>query len=366
MKYTIIVIYLLSHVFNITAIASIYNNNGSMHFFPESIKCDILNKSISKWKSISRWLVEYDILPTHNTSISYSVHEIIAVAKPGDLYHLGAHTTDKYHWSEDPYCQEYYIYKQKTCHRWPFSRSYSESIKYIGTELSGSITQDALLTILPNWPLTDYTMPFGGGGFLAIACEALQSTNYHLLDKEENISGEDCYRFVNKEIDQLWVAKTKGMAVMQRIYCNSNNKYIFNRIKTEILQQISPGLWLPKEFRIQRLRQDQINNNEVIESEYIVRISKCLLNNNVPESIFIPIHPAGSLMVDVSKQTKQTVMGGHDLLDNISILSVKYKRPKHNQYILNGRSIYILTGVFSGILTYILFKGLKYHRKAPK
>jgi|GEM_PF-1953972 hypothetical protein len=320
-------------------------------FRSDAEKFNLLNKAMAQWNVVSQWLIEYEIVPSSKTGGFSSSHRIMAVSAPGEFYYLGAHFNRIHPWQVDPFSQEFFVHQGGTyLWRWPFNRAYSEGQMKIGGAIPGSIPTDVLLTIIPRWSLTDYRIPLGDSGGPIIAVEALRSADYHLLSRSETIAGEDCAGFDYKDgVDCIWIAKNKGGCIMQRDFQNPNSRRLFERIITDRVDQIAPGIWLPTEFRNQFFSVSQGTNENIIEREFMVHIIRCMLNDVVPKSTFIPTLRLGSIRYDKDNQFTQVSPGGEALLDDIVNFMVKYAHLPTKLVSRSHPFRWLLVGLASGL-----------------
>ena len=224
----------------------------------------------------------------------------MAVAAPRSFHHFSAHFSPGYSWETDPFCEELFIWEGKICQRWPFNRAYSEAKMKAGDYLGGSITEDVLLTVVPTWPLTDYKFPVDFGPITPT--DAIRSSQYRLLRDHETIAGEECAVFDCKDVDRIWVAVRKGICVMRRDIRNPNSGRLGQRIQALRVDQVAPGLWFPTEFSSQFTSARQGVKEDFFDREIKIRILRCVLNNDVSESVFVPVHQPGSLRVGKDNQ----------------------------------------------------------------
>ena len=127
-----------------------------------------------------------------------------------------AHFPASHPWQVDPYCQELTVCEGRSFHRWPFNRTYTEGILKVGDPLPGSIWGEVLLAMIPQWPLTVYTLPVDPATTRRIVpIDALRSEEYRLLSSSESVAGEECAIFDNGGEDRMWVATNKGLCVMR-------------------------------------------------------------------------------------------------------------------------------------------------------
>jgi hypothetical protein len=288
----------------------------------------LVDRAAEPWSAINRWLIEYEATPsaaTAATTEGVPVHRIMAVAAPGEFYHLSAHFPPIHPWQADPFCQEYFISQGKTCHRWPFNRTYSEGRRKTGDAIGGTIGSDVLLTVIPRWPLTNYrTLIDASSGTPIIAIDALRSADYRRLSDAERIAGEDCAVFDRKGLDRIWVALKKGICVMRRDTRDARSGRLAQRILADKVEQVAPGLWLPTQFRSQFFSVKQGASEDTVGREYGVHILRCLLNDDVSMSVFTPIHRPGSLRYENATQFAQVSPGGEDLLSDLVDFMVQY------------------------------------------
>ncbi len=310
-------------------------------------------KEASKpWDTVERWLFEYDALPPTNDEVFSPVHRIIAAAAPGAFYHLGAHFSVAKHgfpWQVDPLAQELFIYNGVCCHRWRFNRTYSEKRMKIGEEIDGSIPQDVLLNVIPKWPLSHYSLTAPVEGTKVIPAEAISSSRYSLVAENEIINNESCVVFDNGKSDRLWIAAHKGVCVMRREIREPKSGLLKSRLVTDKVEQIAPGLWLPIEFKNQIFAQDKVT------LEIKVRIVGWALKDKVSESLFIPVHLAGSLKCDNERRFTQVSAGGQNLLSEVVDFIFKYASQPVPRFQKIRTSDCLIAGFLIAILSSILF-----------
>ena len=303
---------------------------------------------MAPWNTVNRWLVEYEAVPSAGTTESIP-HRIMAVSAPGDFYSMAAHFPPSNPWQVDPFCQEFFIHQGGTCHRWPFSRTYSEGTIKAGNYMPGSTWMDSLFAITPRWPLVEYKMPpHPGSGAPVILVEAVRSADYRLLANSESVGGEDCAVFDNKGIERIWIATNKGLCLMRRDRRDLRSKKLLDRILTDKVDQVALGLWLQTEYRVQLFRAGQGTNENIMERENKIRIVRCVLNNDVPESTFIPIHRPGSLKYDDAQHFTQVSPGGEDLLSDIVNFMAKYAHLPTKPIPRNHPYAWLLVGLAGG------------------
>lgn len=285
---------------------------------------ELVDQATKAWSGVHRWLIEYEATPSATTP-GVSAHRVMAVASPGSFYHLSAHFTPQQPWQVDPFCQEYFIAEGLTCHRWPFNRTYSEGRMKPGDDLGGTIEYDLLLLIAPTWPLTEYQTPRSSEfGTLLLPSAAIRSADYRLLPQAESFAGESCAVFEREGVERIWLATQKGTCVVRRDMWNPHSGRLAQRISAEKVEQIAPGLWLPMEVRSQFFAQKREGNEETVEREYQLRILRCQRNEEVPLSLFTPVHRPGSVKFDTASQSHQVLAGGEDLLTDVVDFMTKY------------------------------------------
>lgn len=317
---------------------------------PNEEKLALIESLSAPWAQVRRWLIEYETIPSAVSTDSVPVHRIMAVSALGGLYSLAAHFPQDTPWQMDFFCQEYFIHDQKTCHRWPFNRTYAESTIQLGDYVPGSIWMDALLTIIPNWPLTAYKLRSDPkSGRPVLLPDVLRSADCRLRASSEIVGNESCVVFDYGASDQLWIASAKGLCLMRHDIRNSHSKRLLQRIDTDKVLQVGPELWLPGEYRIQFFREGENTNEVRLERENRIHILRCLLNGEVPDSTFIPIQPAGSLRYEGQQHFTQVVPGGEDLLDEFVHFMIKYGRLPTQPLHKARPHLWLLLGVVPGL-----------------
>ena len=325
---------------------------------PDAERRELVDRAAGPWNAVARWLIEYEATPSATTQ-GIPVHRIMAVASPSSFYHLSAHFPPEHPWQVDPFCQEYFISQGKTCHRWPFNRTYSEGRQKKGADLGGTFEYDFLLTVVPSWPLTDYKSPVSSeSGTPLIPLAAMRSANYRLLPDSEPIAGEECAVFDRKGQDRIWVATKKGICVMRRDIRNPQSGRLGQRILADKVEQVAFGLWLPTEFRSQFFSAKQGAQEDAVEREYKIRILRCVLNDDVPASIFTPVHRPGSLKFKNANQFTQASPGGEDLLSDIVDFMVKYARLPTKPVPRNHPYGWFLGGLLGGLCAGLVIFGV--------
>ncbi len=357
----------------------------------DSDKLRLIEKATEQWHTVNRWMIEYEVTPSAvNTLHEIPLHGVAAVAAPGDYHHFSGHFPPGSNpWQEDPFDQETFIHQGIATHRWRFVRTYSEAILKAGDYLPGSTPQNVLWLIIPNWPLTEYKMPadvrYGAPVLLVDAlrspdCRILESSEaspistkpsntpagYRLLSISRSDDDEGYVVFDYKGIERFWIASSKGLCLMQRDSWDPHSKKLIRRILTDKVDEVAPGLWLPVEIRVQYFQTHQRTNEDVIVQENKLRILRCLLNNDVPDSIFIPVHRPGSIKFDNEGKFIQVAPGGEDLLDDIINFMTKYAHlpskplPRNHPYLWLVGSL--ATGLCAGFLLFPMSK--RHSRKA--
>jgi len=283
----------------------------------EAEKLQILSVLAKPWEKTRQFLIEYEGLPTHGLQTTFvPVHKTMAVTSH-DYYHLAAHSFPGIPWQQDPYAQELIIHDGKWRHGWPFCRAYSRVNSITNGEfIPGTTYEDVLLPILPVWPLTEYRIPANDIiSTPTLSGEALRMPGYRLLAHSECIGNESCAIFDYDDIDRMWIATNKGFCLMRRDYKDPNSKEVYERILTDRLDEVAPGLWLPTIYRVQSLDSTRKQNRDTLTREVNVRIVRCLWNDQVPTQIFIAEHPSGALEYEQDHST-QVAAGGEELLMN--------------------------------------------------
>lgn len=238
------------------------------------------------------------------------------------FHHLGAHSKP-HPWQVDPLCQALFIHQGMACNQWPVKRTYAESPMKIGQYMPGSTAEDIVLLFIPCWPITDYKMPVDIAGRTIVAAHALQSADYRLLAATESPAGQECDVFDRQGMDRIWLSRKPGACVMQRDFRDPKSGNLIQRLVTDKVTQIAPGLWLPAALRCQLFAANSGAKADVVEREFRLNLLKCALNDQVSDAAFIVVHRPGSLKY-VESQFTQMTSGGEDLLTDIVTFMVQY------------------------------------------
>lgn len=303
-------------------------------FKPESEKLKLLDKLVEPWSKVDRWLIDYESFQPDDPTIR--VHQTMAVASPGDLFKAKAHETPDYAWKTDPFAQEFFVHLDSTSINWPFKRVYHESTLKPGDEIPGSTWMDVLLRVLPRWPCSEFRVPVvSANGAPSILIEALRTNRCHLMAHGERIAEQDCAVFDFDGVKRTWIATNLGLCLMKEETYAPDSRQLIERIVTEKPEQVAPGLWLPKQYSLQRFGPIDSQGQPVLNLDYRVTLLRCLLNGDVPESTFIHVYRAGSASYTQKRnsQITQVLPGGYDLLDEVVVFAKKVVRlPTHSRY----------------------------------
>lgn len=341
-------------------------------YAPDSEKLttiDEIRNNGSAWLTVHSWLIEYETTVPNSNKLYLPVHRIMAASAPDELYCFGSHSSPQ-PWQIDAFSQEFFIQNGKTYHRWPFNRAYATGTIKTGEAISGSLPNDLLLTFVPNWPLTTYKMPAFGSGFELIVPQTLQASQYHLLAGHQRVNDEECAVFDNG-VDRIWIAYQKGICVMRREMRTATGQ-LLQRISTDKVEQIKPGLWLPTELRSQLFSIEKTSDSAVPAAEFGVHVVRCKFNNDVPESTFNPTFEPGTIELDDANQFKQISPGGEDLLDSYVMLLVKQMHLPSKAGLAGTHTFVLLFlaglagGIGSGLFLFIAPFRKNYFRSQPQ
>jgi hypothetical protein len=295
-------------------------------FRSDTAKLELIEKAVEPWNTARRWLIEYDVLDTLAPSNSHQ-RNIMAAGAPGEYYKLKANGTRFYPWQSDPFAMESFIHEGARCVKWPFNRKYRLIPIKPGDHVEGTFRFDVLWRVIPSCPITQYripnldtpqTSPLLGG--------ALRSADCRLLDGFEVIKGENCLVFVYDDgnaLKKTWIAERVGLCLMKEEIRYSHSNALIQRIVTDETGEVARGCWMPIGYRIQWFQGD--GNEDVPNREVKVRILRCLINDDVPASTFVPTHAAGSIQDD-GNQFTQVSPGGDDLLLQMVHFMTNYAR----------------------------------------
>jgi hypothetical protein len=345
------------------------DRTGAVGIKCNSEKLRLLSAMLLPWRRVSRLEIEYSAIPSRaNLLPSVGIHQLLAVASPGSLYELTAHAPG-YAWQTDPYSQELSIRHGEMVHGWPFNRAFSEATVQTRGPLPGTAPANILWTVIPIWLLTDYKVP-NHGGTPVIAADALALSDYQLLSGSGAVNGEPCSMWNRNGIDRMWIARDKGLCVMRRDSMDPKTGDVVQRILTDKVTEIAPGLWLPTQFRREIFAFGDTTNRGALVMESTVAIERCLVNDEVSDSTFVVASVAGSVRYDANNQFAQVCPGGEDLLERIVAFLVKYGRMPTARLPQNHARLWCMVGMLTGALVALLLirgMGESHHRSAgPK
>jgi hypothetical protein len=288
-------------------------------------EAELILKQIEKSRT-ERILVEFEIFVEDGAPF----HRIMAMTASGNLYTLSAHfPTGSYTWQSDPFAQEYFVHQGITCHQWPFNRTFQMDRLEPARPIPGSFAYDTILRVLPIWILADYKVPpiIGGSETPVTVLEALRSGGYSLSPQNEFVGEEECVVFERNNTDRIYLAAQKGFCLMRRDICDSSSTRIRQRILTERIKCVAPGLWLPADYTQQYFLSDPNAPDGILQKDTKVHVVQYLINDQVDEKRFIPAHPPGSMEFYSNKDPIQVMPGGMDLLDQIVDLAKALRLP---------------------------------------
>lgn len=281
-------------------------------------KSAIINDINKSWESIVQWCFEYEATPVERGSDRIPVHKIMAVRAPADLYVLAAHFPPSNPWQEDPFSQELFINNGTTCHRWTFSRSYSEGHIKAGDPVPGTVWMETILTIVPYWPLSNYRMPvYPGSQVPGLLADFIRSQQSRLIAGIDHIRGEDCVVLEYPGASKIWLAVNKSYCFMQRVLYSPHSSNVVELIVGDRLKEISPHCWIPMQLRQTVYSREKAGGTTLTTHENQIQIVNYSLNQNVPATVFLVAHRAGSIRYDDDGRFIQIYPGGEDLLLDI-------------------------------------------------
>lgn len=228
---------------------------------------------------------------------------------------------------------------------------------------------DVLLAITPCWPLSEYRIPVMPGLDVPVsAVQALRLPAYHLLAGNQRLASESCVIFEKTGSDRIWVAPNKGLCVMRRDIWDPKSKSLVVSISAQKIDEVAHDLWLPTEL----MRQDfsrSSGTNEVTQ-ELKFRIVRCLLNEEVPASMFTPVLWPGTIKRISPMDYVQVTSGGLDLLSNIVNFAVTYSKLPSRPLPRDRRSAWFAGGLaiggFAGLLLLPTTKSREGHDFFPE
>lgn len=291
------------------------------------------------------------------SSNALPVHKIMAVSAPSDVYHLAAHFPGHIPWETDPFCQEFFLHGGVACHRWRFNRTYSEQTLKAGDYIPGSLWMDVLLEILPKWPLSEYKLRAPpDSGVPLVLIQALLSPECHLLERLDYVDGERCAVFDIKGLVLLWIATDKGLCLIRREARDPFSKRLIQRVVTDKVTQIAPGLWLPTQYRIEFMGASHGESDPEVRRANKIRILRCVVNDGVPEDTFVPVHLPGSLKYSDAEHFTQVCPGGEDLLSDFVTFMRKYAKLPRMPGALSHSFIRLVVGFGVGLCAGLLLR----------
>jgi hypothetical protein len=323
---------------------------GVAGYRPAVEKLRVLNELETSWRAVNRWRIEYEATVLSGRNKGTSVRKVMAIGDPADLYQSVVHVPFSNNGDVDPFCQEYFIHDGKTCHQWPFNRSYSEGTILPGDLLAGTTWMDVLLAVVPRWPLTTYKMPVDPRlGTPGILIEAMHSDDLRLLTNSEVVGEENCAIFEVTGVDRIAIATNKGMCLMLRELRDPHSGKLLRRYKTEKIEQIAPNLWFPKKYLSQTFEVSN-GNTEIMQQEVEVQIFDVFINTAVAESTFIPIHRPGAIKFDGSNEFTQQIPNGQDLLSDTLDFMHKYMGLPSKPFPRSHFMLFLLSGLACGLM----------------
>jgi len=316
---------------------------GAQDFRPETEKLAVLERATQPWNAVHRWLIEYDCVIRPDPDLAH-VRMIMATGKPGEYYKYKGKGFPGISWEIDPFSEDSFIHGGLYTMRWPVNRLYRELVLKPGDEIVGTISGDILWMVVPMCPMTQYQFPVSDmlNNVSPVLDRALRSAHYRLLRDTEPVNGETCFVFVldaTNLVRTTWVSTNSGLCVMKEEDRYRHSNALAQRLLVDEVGEVAPGLRLPIRYRFQRFQQQR---------ETTVRILRCLLNDAVPDSTFVPNHAAGSIKGNPrGGEQVQVIQGGEDLLVERAEFITKYGPPTKASLAQAG--MWIVAGLACGL-----------------
>jgi hypothetical protein len=258
------------------------------------------------------WFIEYQSTPNADSSDRDGrfVHRIVAAIGPDRFYHWGAHGTDRYGWSDDPYQQRLIISGPSAVIEFPAIRSFHEFTMKPPDPLPGTAPQELIFVALGLWPFPSRPAPHLADGTPCDLREVAASAAYHLAPKQQTVNGRSCYILENPGHDRLWLDLDRGSALLAREFYDPQSGTRLQRIELTDHREIAPGIFFPMRWR-------NIIDDPQAPVDASITVLDVRLNDAVPASLF-EFHPqAGSVRVFDDGHFQQAAPGGTDYLDKL-------------------------------------------------
>lgn len=312
---------------------------------PKSFVLHAIQEASRKWAAISRWRLEYSIRSSRGSSKRMT----LAAGAPDRLYAYSANASKLYSSENDPFGQSLHLNNERQYWQSPFNRLFSDVALPKNSALPDSFGQSVVLPSIPVWPVRAYATPRASFSDAILPAEdALRSGAYSCAPANETMNGERCWIFERSGIDRIWISVDKSLAIMRRDLSYPRQPWRMDRMITDRLTEVSPGLWWPMDFRYQMLSHSlDAATHDVVELEYAVRTERFALNAEVPESTFVPQLAPGAVRKDTTNQLTQVLPGGEDLLDCMVVYMRALGMPNGSQ--ANSHPLrWFLIGLVSG------------------
>lgn len=346
--------------------ASSDSTDATVEWASEAEASRIIEKLAAPWATVTRWLLEYEAIPSTPAAGAFPVRKITAVSSSGDYYGRLAHMAEDIPWSADPFQQELFIRDGHVCQRYSFKRGYNERTLKPGDYLPATASADIVLGIVPNWPLKQYKVSnIPNSDISPILVEALKSGTYRISTSAELVNGEPCAIFDHDGHDRIWIATNKGLCLMRRDLKDVRSKRLTTRTLVDAVREVGPGSWLASRYRVQYFAAVG-TNQPVLEGESRITIVRFILNNPIPDSVFMAVHKPGSIRFEnKGPRFTQVSADGEELLDQVvSFMTDHAALPTQNARA--SRWSWVMGGAAAGLCTALVLPRRKRASKGKR
>jgi len=314
------------------------------------------------WAGIERVLLEVvsevrEIDAAGQETIGIVTHRRIGFSRNGEVYYFSGHDEKAKgeDWLREPYNLEQVVKNGwLTTHR-HFLRAYEKEKFPQNARLPASISNDAIMFVLPYW-LPDKLLAPGDyhRKIYFVVDKARKSEFYEPLKELKTIGDLDCIGFANRErTDIFWIASQKWNLVLEREWYSNDKKTEGYRLHSQHYREFYDGVWLPSEYDV-LFSDDNWKTTKTIRK---TRILNVLVNDQ-----FQPFDERlrdGAIRLTDSNHGKgkdfiQTHPGGTDLLEEVS--SLIRGRTKRSELNFRERAIQKLASSAESVGSFWLWK----------